>query len=201
MENKQKIETKKTKSKTKSKPKKAIAYRGSVQQSVAKNCHDSNYVSNLWKFTLAVSALNTERVYSPAMMQERIQKLFKLCTETNNVPTYENIAQACGLPLTTLYEMRTNKRAKHEPFYEILEEAKIVITSMESSMARDGKIAPSLWQFRAKNYLGMQDVQKIEAVTPESGDVPQNSEDMLASLPDVPDNKDAIEVNSEQKKE
>ena len=62
---------------------------------------------------------------------------------------------------------------------------------IEASMVRDGKIPPSLWIFRSKNYLGMRDVQQIEAVTTNAGDVPQNSGDIVATLPEAPD---AIEV-------
>ena len=59
---------------------------------------------------------------------------------------------------------------------------------MESSMVRDGKIPPVLWIFRAKNYLGMKDLQTLEANTFVSGDVPNNQGDILSALPEVPDN-------------
>ena len=61
-------------------------------------------------------------------------------------------------------------------------------------MVRDGKIPPVLWIFRAKNYLGMKDVQQIEAVTPTNGDVPTNGDDLISALPEAP-NEDVIEVN------
>lgn len=63
-------------------------------------------------------------------------------------------------------------------------------------MVRDGKIPPSLWIFRAKNYLGMKDVQQIEAVTPNQGDVPNNSDEILATLPEAPD---TIEIQNNEK--
>ena len=67
---------------------------------------------------------------------------------------------------------------------------------IESAMVRDGKIPPSLWIFRAKNYLNMKDVQQIEAVAPSQGDVPNNSDEILATLPEAPE---PIEIESEKK--
>lgn len=66
---------------------------------------------------------------------------------------------------------------------------------MESSMVRDGKIPPSLWIFRAKNYLGMKEITQIEAISNQSGDVPNQSGVDLAELPEAP----AIEIEAEKK--
>lgn len=61
-------------------------------------------------------------------------------------------------------------------------------------MARDGKIPPSLWIFRAKNYLNMKDVQQVEVAPTISGDVPNSSEDIVNALPDIPDSDTPIEA-------
>ena len=57
---------------------------------------------------------------------------------------------------------------------------------MESNLARDGKIPSALWIFRAKNYLGMRDSVQIEAVSNQSGDIPNQSGVNLAELPEAP---------------
>ena len=62
-------------------------------------------------------------------------------------------------------------------------------------MATDGKIPSSVWVFRAKNYLGMRDVQQIEAVSNQAGDVPNQTGVDLQELPEAP----AIEVEAEKK--
>lgn len=69
---------------------------------------------------------------------------------------------------------------------------------MESNLARDGKIPPSLWIFRAKNYMGMKDVQQVEVAPTASGDVPNNGGDILATLPEAPENS-VIEIENEKK--
>lgn len=59
---------------------------------------------------------------------------------------------------------------------------------MDSILAREGKIPAPLWIFRAKNYMGMKDVQQVEVAPTSSGDVPKNSGDLVAALPEIPDN-------------
>ena len=66
---------------------------------------------------------------------------------------------------------------------------------IEAAMAREGKIPSALWIFRSKNYLGMRDVQVLEAATTNSGDVPNNGDDIVATLPEAPE---AIEIESEK---
>lgn len=69
---------------------------------------DKEYLAKKWSFTLAVDKLNVKRIESEEEMEERIQQLFDLCSTMGEIPTYEAIAVACGLPLRTFYDM--NKR-------------------------------------------------------------------------------------------
>lgn len=62
-------------------------------------------------------------------------------------------------------------------------------------MAADGTIPSAVWIFRAKNYQKMRDVQQIEAVGTNAGDVPSNGEDLVATLPEAPD---VIEVEGKK---
>ena len=79
----------------------------------------------------------------------------------------------------------------YKQYSEIIKRAKDTISMMENAMASDGTMPSAVWIFRAKNYQKMKDVQQIEAVAPNQGDVPQNSGDIVATLPEAPD---AIEV-------
>lgn len=53
-------------------------------------------------------------------------------------------------------------------------------------MANDGKIPSAVWIFRAKNYLGMRDSVQIEAISNQSGDIPNQSGVALEELPEAP---------------
>lgn len=172
-----------------------ISNRSSLQKALKDV--DKEYIKNTWKFALAVNALNVKRVSTPEEMEDRIQQLFDLCSSTGNVPTYESIAVACGIPSSTFYDMKKGEFEGYKQYSAIIKRAKEVVSLMESSMVRDGKIPPVLWIFRAKNYLGMKDVQQIEAVTPTNGDVPTNGEDLIATLPEAPE-KDVIETDGKE---
>lgn len=161
-----------------------IGNRCSIQKAVKDV--DKEYISNLWKFSMQVRALNTGRVKSEQEMEERIQKLFEICYQTGNMPTYESLAVACGIPSRTFYDMKLGKYEGYKEYSRVIMKAKEQIAMIESAMVRDGKIPPSLWQFRAKNYLGMRDVQQIEAVSNQSGDIPNQSVIDLAELPEAP---------------
>lgn len=128
-----------------------IGNRGSVQKAIQDV--DLEYRKKKIAFVVQVSKLNTARIETPEEMEERIDKLFELCIETGNIPSYECIAVACGLPLSTFYDMKNNKFEGYAQYSAIIKKAKDAIAFMESSMANDGKMPSAVWIFRAKNYL------------------------------------------------
>lgn len=93
-----------------------------------------------------------------------------------------------GIPIRTFYEMQTGHYEGYAEYLPIVKRAKDVIAQMESSLAMDGKIPSVVWIFRAKNFTGMRDVQQVEVAPTSSGDVPKNSNDLVAALPEIPDN-------------
>lgn len=56
---------------------------------------DIEYKRHKLQFCMQVAALNTSRVKTPQEMENRLQKLFELCIQTGDIPTYENLAVAC----------------------------------------------------------------------------------------------------------
>ena len=56
---------------------------------------DAEYKRHKLQFCMQVAKLNTFRVKTPDQMQERLNQLFDLCTQTGDIPTYENLAVAC----------------------------------------------------------------------------------------------------------
>lgn len=168
----------------------------SVQK--ATNDLDISYKKKKISFALQVAKLNKFRVSTPEEMTERLDELFQLCIDTGNIPTYEALAVACGIPIRTFYDMSTGNFDKTAEFSPIIKSAKDTIALMESSMANDGKIPSAVWIFRAKNYMGMKDVQQIEAVQTASGDIPNQENDLLEALPESPA-ENVIELKAEDK--
>ena len=112
------------------------------------------------------------------------------------MPTYESIAVACGIPSRTFYDMKNGEFEGYKEYSQVIKKAKEQIAMIESILARDGKIPPVLWIFRAKNYLKMKDVQQVEVSPTSSGDVPKNSSDLVAALPDIPENAEIKDKTS-----
>ena len=102
-----------------------------------------------------------------------------------------------GIPSRTFYDMKQGEFEGYKEYSRIIKKAKEQIAMIESILARDGKIPPVLWIFRAKNYLKMKDVQQIEAAVTPSGDVPNNTGDILSALPEIPDEK-SVDVDSKE---
>lgn len=112
------------------------------------------------------------------------------------MPTYESIAVACGIPTRTFYDMNKGEFKGYEKYSQIIKRAKDQVAMIESAMVRDGKIPTVLWIFRSKNYLGMKDVQQVEVTPTASGDIPTNTENLIETLPEAPD-ENVIEISSE----
>lgn len=161
-----------------------IGNRNSISKAISDV--DLDYRKNKIAFAVQVAKLNTGRVQSPEEMKERFEKLFELCMQTGNLPSYEGLAVACGIPLRTFYDMKAGNYEGYAQYSQVINDVKSVIAFAESSMATDGKIPSSVWVFRAKNYLGMRDVQQIEAISNQSGDIPNQSGVDLAELPEAP---------------
>lgn len=159
---------------------------------------DADYKKAKMQFSLMVAKLNTGRVQTPEAMKQRLDQVFDLCLETNMIPTYENLAVACGIPIRTFYEMQTGNNEKHAEFLPIIKNAKDLITSIENSMAIDGKIPSAVWIFRAKNYQGMRDTQQIEVQATTNADVPRETSDLVQALPDVPSDAEIIDKKTNE---
>ena len=56
---------------------------------------DIEYLQKVWDFSNAIAELDTGRIKTPEEMEDRIQKLFQVCSEKGMMPTYESIAVAC----------------------------------------------------------------------------------------------------------
>ena len=160
---------------------------------------DTKYKQDKIEFALAVNRLNTGRIKSPEEMETRIQQLFDLCKNMGNVPSYESLAVACGIPIRTFYDMGANPH-EYEGWKEyspIIKKAKDTISLMENALAADGTMPSAVWIFRAKNYQKMKDVQQVEVAPTSESDKPNDSNDLLNTLPEAPD-KGTVNVDSKE---
>lgn len=104
-----------------------------------------------------------------------------------------------GLALAVDYDRRTlfeiQKGNQSQPFMDIVKKAKDFIANYDAILAASNKMNSAVYCFRSKNFYGMKDVQQVEVAPTASGDVPNNADDMVATLPEAPN---VIEVDSEK---
>jgi hypothetical protein len=76
---------------------------------------------------------------------------------------------------------------------DIVKKAKDFIANYDAILAASNKINAAVYCFRSKNFYGMKDVQEIQAVGVNQGDIPNDSENMVATLPEAPE-QEPIEI-------
>lgn len=68
-------------------------------------------------------------------------------------------------------------------FTNIVKDAKDLIKNYDVAMAANGMMPASVYQFRAKNFYGMKDVQEV-TLAPKTDLTPENAEEILEQIPD-----------------
>lgn len=68
-------------------------------------------------------------------------------------------------------------------FSNIVRTAKDMIKQYDAAVAANGMMPASVYQFRAKNFYGMKDVQEV-TVAPKTDLTPENASEILEQIPD-----------------
>lgn len=129
-------------------------------------------------------------------MQDRIDDYFQLCQSYGLNPTVEGLALAVDYDRRSLFDIQTGKGKL--AFSDIVKKAKDFIANYDAILASANKINSAVYCFRSKNFYGMKDVQQVEVAPTASGDVPNNGGDILATLPEAPEDS-VIEIENEKK--
>lgn len=124
-------------------------------------------------------------------MENRIDQYFELCQKAQLNPTVEGLAMAIDYDRRSLFEI--SKGTFNLPFMDTVKKAKDFIANYDSILATSNKINSAVYCFRAKNFYQMKDTVQVEAVSNQSGDVPNQTGAILENLPEAPD----IEVKAE----
>lgn len=97
---------------------------------------------------------------------ERLNFFFSQCAETQQLPTWEKMANCIGYHRSTLYDWESGATSGFSPQTKyIIKKAKQILASIDAELAQEGKIQPVVYMFRSKNFYGMRDQQDV-VVTP-----------------------------------
>ena len=129
---------------------------------------------------------------TPEELEQRFDAFFEKCSTEGLPPTFEALSLVSGWCYSTFYDISEGKMCTE--FTDIIKKAKDVCQIYDSQMAANGKVLAPVYIFRAKNFYGMRDEQKIQIEAQPGADKPQNAEDIVNALPEAPG---AIEVEGE----
>ena len=164
---------------------------GAIQDNT---CQDGEFVSRALSLNLKIRELGLRgKPKTPQEMEDRITEYFSLCQQAQLNPTVEGLALAVDYDRRSLFEI--GKGTFNQPFMDIVKNAKDFIAGYDAILAASNKMNSAVYCFRSKNFYGMKDQVQIEAISNQSGDIPNQSGVDLEELPEAP----AIEVEAEKK--
>ena len=140
--------------------------------------------------TMLIKSLNTGRCTTSEELSDRFEKLFTMCFNNNFIPTVEALALCSGINRRDIWEIEKGMTHKDSGMRDVIRDAKDFIATLEAELARDGEINSTVYIFRAKNYFGMSDKQEIEVKPVIGSDIPENTEDIINSIPKLKSSED-----------
>lgn len=167
---------------------------GAIQDNT---CTDTAFVQKVLALNIDIRKMGQQgKPKTQLAMQDRIDDYFQLCQSYGLNPTVEGLALAVDYDRRTLFEIQ--KGNQNQPFMDIVKKAKDFIANYDAILASANRINSAVYCFRSKNFYGMKDVQQVEVAPTASGDVPNNGGDILATLPEAPEDS-VIEIKNEKK--
>lgn len=146
------------------------------------NIKNRTFNQNCLTFSLEMYKIGTKlgKPQTPEDFAERIEFYFNRCEELGWSPNWEGIGVITNYSNQSLWEI--TEGIKNPQFTEILKEAKQYLASFDANAASAGVLPASVYQFRAKNFYGMRDIQDIRPVLPNSVDE-EEAQNLLKRLP------------------
>ena len=92
---------------------------------------------------------------------ERLTEYFERTLGQLKFPTVEGMCLALGYPRETIWRWETGAEGSTPFRCNIIKKAKHLIATYDANLVTEGKIHPTTYIFRSKNYYGMKDEQEI----------------------------------------
>ena len=125
-------------------------------------------------------AYHQEKVKSDEELSSRLANYFQYCADNEIIPTMEEMAMWTGYTQTTVFDWISGKnKGFSSETSTIIKKAKELVKTFDAKLVTSGKLNPVTYFFRAKNYYGMSDTQKIE-ITPTNNAEATMSEEEIA---------------------
>lgn len=130
------------------------------KKSWVKTDKDRALVSRL--LSEALVAYRQPKVKDDDELMQRFDEYFRMCAETGQIPTVEEMALNTGFSDSTVWDWETGRRKGFSPrTAEIVKSAKAYLKTFDAKLVVSGKLNFLTYCFRAKNYYGMVDKQEM----------------------------------------
>lgn len=142
---------------------------------------DPDFSRKVMQCNLEVMNIRKDKPSNPEEFEETINAYFSICAKYALPPTVEGLGLATKYLRNSLHDIENG--LFHKDCTDIVKTAKDYIKNYDASLAMSGMIPQSVYQFRAKNFYGMKDVQEL-AVAPKTDLTPDNAQEILKEIPD-----------------
>lgn len=169
---------------------------GALHDNKPKTDKDKELAKKVLTFNLKVMQLGHDKPKSPEELADRFDDYLSMCAQEGMPPTVEGLALCSGWARTTFYEIEQGKY--NVEFTNTIKKAKDYVCNYDASMATLNKVNAPIYIFRAKNFYDMKDVQEIKAGPMNDPTKPNNENDILNAMPELPESKSASIVEVEK---
>ena len=101
-----------------------------------------------------------EKAVTDDEIRERLEHYFVETLMAGEIPTVEEMCLALGYPRATIWRWETGAEGSTPARRDLIKKAKEFLASFDAKLVQEGKINPTTYIFRAKNYFGLRDEQE-----------------------------------------
>jgi transcriptional regulator with XRE-family HTH domain len=148
-----------------------------VRRGFGENPEDKQLISRL--LNEALTAYRMPKVQNDEELAERFDQYFKMCAETGQLPTVEEMATYTGYTQATVWDWENGRRQGFSArTAEIVKKSKEYLKMFDAKLVLSNKQNAIVYFFRAKNYYSMSDKQELMLTTGDNQDTDMSAEDI-----------------------
>ena len=93
-------------------------------------------------------------------IRERLEMYFIETLKAGEIPTVEAMCLALGYDRATIWRWENGGEGSTPARCNLIKKAKEFLASFDAQLVQEGKVNPTTYIFRAKNYFGLKDQQE-----------------------------------------
>ena len=100
---------------------------------------------------------NMPKAVTDEEIRQRLEQYFIETLETGELPTVEAMCLALGYDRKTVWRWENGEEGSTPTRCHLIKKAKEFLATFDAHLVQEGKVNPTTYIFRAKNYFGMRD--------------------------------------------